>query len=63
MNSSFWIDAINLEWSIVQFKGSQVFISKQNCSFSLKIIFVLANSVDPDEMPHYAAFNMDLLCL
>ena len=31
--------------------------------FSLKIIFVLANSVDPDEMPHYGAFNLDLLCL
>ena len=31
--------------------------------FSLKIIFVLANSVDLDEMPHYAAFNLDLLCL
>ena len=31
--------------------------------FSLKIIFVLANSVDPDEMPQYAAFNPDLLCL
>ena len=25
----------------------------------MKIIFVLANSVDPDEMPHYAAFNLD----
>ena len=60
MNSSFWIDAINLEWSIVYFKGSQVLISKQNYGFSLKIIFVLANSVDPDEMPHYEAFNPDL---
>ena len=63
MNSSFWIDAINLEWSIILFKGSQVLTSKQNCSFSLKIIFVLANSVDPDKMPYYAAFNLDLLCL
>ena len=44
-------------------KGSRVLISKQDCIFSLKIIFVLANSVDPDEMPHYAAFNLDLLCL
>ena len=25
--------------------------------------FCLSNSVDPDEMPHYAAFNLDLLCL
>ena len=41
----------------------QVLISKQICSFSLKIIFVLANSVDPDEMPLYAAFKLDLLCL
>ena len=30
---------------------------------SLKIIFVLANSVDPDEMPHYAAFNLALFSL
>ena len=29
----------------------------------MNIIFVLANSVDPDEMPHYAAFNPDLFCL
>ena len=40
-----------------------ILISEQNCSFSLKIIFVLANSIVPDEMPHYAAFNRDLLCL
>ena len=44
-------------------QGVTGLISKQNGSFSLKIIFVLANSVDPDEMPHYAAFNLDLLCL
>ena len=28
--------------------------------FSLKIIFVLANSVDPDEMHHYTAFHLGL---
>ena len=26
---------------------------------SLKIIFVLVNSVDPDEMPNYLAFHLD----
>ena len=31
--------------------------------FSLKVVFVLANSVDPDEMPHNAAFHLDLHCL
>ena len=27
---------------------------------SLKTVFVLANSVDPDEMPHNAAFHLGL---
>ena len=31
--------------------------------FSLKIAFVLANSVDPDEMSHYTAFHLGLHCL
>ena len=31
--------------------------------FSLKIAFVLANSVDPDEMSHYTAFHVGLHCL
>ena len=30
---------------------------------TLKIVFVLANSADPDEMPHYAAFHQDPHCL
>ena len=30
---------------------------------SLKVVFVLANSVDSDEMPHSAAFHLGLHCL
>ena len=30
----------------------------KNVFLSLKIIFVVANSVDSDEMPHYAAFHL-----
>ena len=30
---------------------------------SLKIVLVSANSVDPDEMPQYAAFLLGLHCL
>ena len=54
MDSTFWSDAINLGWSIVYTEGSQVKI----VLLSLKIVFVIANSVDPDEMPHYSAFHL-----
>ena len=30
---------------------------------SLKIFFFLANSVDPDEMPHCATFHLGRHCL
>ena len=30
---------------------------------SLKMVFVLANSVYPDEMPHYAAFHLGIHCM
>ena len=33
-----------------------------NVFLFLKIDFVLANSADPDEMLHYAAFHMGLHC-
>ena len=36
-----------------------------NCDviMSMVILFILANSVDPDEMPPYAAFHLVLHCL
>ena len=30
---------------------------------SLKVVLILANSADPDEMQHYAAFHLGLPCL
>ena len=30
---------------------------------SIMIIFVLVNSVYPDEMPNYVPFNLGLLCM
>ena len=35
-------------------------ISKYNCISYLKIVSVLANSADPDEMPHHVAFQQGL---
>ena len=43
--------------------GSQVILSKNYCILSLEIIFVLANSVDPDETPHSASLHLSLHCL
>ena len=49
--------------SIVYIEGSQVILSKKIIIFlSLKIDYVLANSADPDEMPHYSAFHQGLDC-
>ena len=54
------------------FKGSQVEIcrfyikpglSKFNIFLSLKIVFILANITDPDEMPHDEAFDLGPHCL
>ena len=44
MNFSIWLDTMSLRMFIVHTKGS------------LKIVFILANSVDPDAMTHSAAF-------
>ena len=30
---------------------------------SLKVVLILANSADPDEMQHYATFHLGLHCL
>ena len=30
---------------------------------SLNVVLIIANSVDPDEMQHYAAFYLGLYCL
>ena len=38
---------------------SQVIIANKIAFSSLKIVYVLTNSVDPDEMPHCVAFHTD----
>ena len=43
-------------------ESSKVKMFREYC-ISLKIDFFLANSADPDKMPHYAAFYLGLYCL
>ena len=56
MDFSIKFDAVKSGWSIVYIEGSQGIISQ-----NLKIDFVLANSADPDEMPH--SYHLGLHCL
>ena len=59
MKYSLWFDTMNLGWSIVlSIEECQSLISNKIVFFSLKIVFVSANSADPDEMLHYAAFHL-----
>ena len=54
MDSSFWFYTLN----------SPLWVSGYNLKkivfFCLKIFFTFTNSVDPDEMQHYAAFHLGL---
>ena len=56
---------ISMGLPILYFKGSQVKASKDYDVFlTLKVVLIIANSADPDEMQqHYAAFHLGLHCL
>ena len=58
MNSSLWIETINFGRSIVSSMGHRLLFQNKIVFLSLKIVFVLAISVDPDEMPHSKAFHL-----
>ena len=63
MDFPIYIETIIMGLSIEYFKGSQVDCSKLRCIWSLKDALILANSADPDEMLHYAAFHLGHHCL
>ena len=62
MEFSIKLHTIKSEWYIVYIEGSQVLIPKYIIFLYLKINFLLANSANPDEMPHDAAFHLGLHC-
>ena len=63
MENSIKLQTIKEGWSSVYNEGSRVIIKKTSAFLSQKIVFVLANSADPDEMLHYGAFHLGLHCL
>ena len=56
-------DTVKLGWSIEYIEGQRLYFPNIVYLPSLKIDFVLKNSADPDEIPHYVAFHLDLHCL
>ena len=54
MDFPIHIDTLSMGLPIVHF--NDVFLS-------LIVVLILANSADPDEMQHYAAFHLGLYCL
>ena len=61
MEFSIKFDKVKSEWSglRIYIEDSQV---QKNCIkfYFSEVDFILANSSDPDEMPHYAAFHLGL---
>ena len=63
MDFPIHIDTIIKGLPIVYFKGSHVEFLNYDLFPSLKVVLILANSTDPDEMQQFAAFHLGLHCL
>ena len=56
-------DTVKSGWFIVYLSGHRLYFSKKSCiCFSEDRFCLSIDSADPDEMPHYAAFRLDLHC-
>ena len=60
MDFSIKFDTLKSGWYNYIYWGVAGYNLKKKVFFSLKIDFVFANSANPDEMPHYAAFHLGL---
>ena len=62
MDFAIHIDTIIMGLPIVYFKGSHVEFLNYDLFPSLKVVLILANSTDPDELQQFAAFHLGLHC-
>ena len=60
MDFPLHIDTIRMGLPIVYFNGSKVKFLNYDVFLSLKVVLILANSADPNETQHYAAFHLGL---
>ena len=59
MEFHFWFDAYTWDGPLYILRGHRLLFPHRSVFLLLKILFVIANSVDPDEMPHNVFINMD----
>ena len=57
------IDTVGIRFPILYFKRLQVEVSELWHISFLKVVLILANSADPDERQHNAAFHLGHQCL
>ena len=57
------VDRIRMDLSNLYFKGLSVKISLNDVCLFMKIVFLLANSVNPGGMTPYATYHLGLHCL
>ena len=63
INSSIWFAIMSLGWYIAHIMGSWVRIYRFSCTSVPEDWFNHDKRVDPDEIPHIAAFHLGLHCL
>ena len=61
MDSSFWFD--KNKWDSPLYMSRGVRLKPKKCILLSEYLFTFTNSVDPDEMQHYAALHLGLHCL
>ena len=62
-DAPIYIATISMGLPIWYFKGSHIEVFKLWCFSPQKVVLIVANGADPDEMQHYAAFHLCLHCL
>ena len=60
MDSSFWLDTINLGIVHCTYLGMSGYNLQKILCFVWRSFFTFTNSVDQDETQHYAAFHLGL---
>ena len=62
-SKTYNIDTIGKGLSVFFLRGHRLKFQNFDEYMSLKIVLILANNADPDEMPPYVAFHLGLHCL